>query len=216
MYFFLIAAIFSFILMIVRKKKYPEIQVWKMAVMMIWVSITGILALKILSFIEKGTIGGDSMFGAVFFMPVFMMPMTLLKISYKDVMNLYAPTQILGFAIVKIDCLLEGCCMGRYLPSLNVQFPSQIADMLVGIAVIAILLWIEHRKPWVSLYPWLMVIFGSARFVVDWFRYVPKPWKWGLPPTILWSLISILVGSIWLLLIMERKPVRKKKGKKNT
>ena len=99
--FYIIAGIIAFFLMVMRRKKYPEIQIWKMAVMMIWVTITGILALKLLYYIENGTFSGDAWFGAVLFMPVFMLPMVLLKIPYKKVMNIYAPTQTLEFAIGK-------------------------------------------------------------------------------------------------------------------
>ena len=187
--------------MVIRKKKYPEIQVWKMAVMMIWVTIAGTFSLKLLYFIENGKFGGDAWFGTVLFMPVLMTPMMLLKIPYRRLMNIYAPTQTLEFAIGKIDCYISDCCIGKYLPSLGFQFPSQIADIIVGIAVTIILLLIEHKKPQTSLYPLLMVIYGVARFTVDWFRYVPKPWKWILPPTIIWSLIAVAVGIIWLIVL---------------
>ena len=185
--------------MVLRKKKYPDIPIWKMAVMMVWVTISGILALKLLYFIENGEFGGDAWFGAVLFMPIFMFPMVLLKIPYKNVMNIYAPTQTLEFSIGKIDCYLSDCCFGKYLPSMSIQFPSQIADIILGIVVTIVLLSIEHKKPKVRLYPWLLIIYGAARFAVDWFRYVPKPWKWILPPTIVWSLLSIVFGIIWLI-----------------
>lgn len=203
--FYIIAGFIAFFLLVVRKKKYPEIPVWKMAVMMIWVTITGIIALKLLYFIENGEFAGDAWFGTVLFMPIFMIPMVILKIPYKRVMNLYAPTQTLEFAIGKIDCYLSDCCFGRYLPSLGIQFPSQVADMVIGIAVTAVLLWIEHRNPKAHLYPRLMVIYGAARFAADWFRYVAKPWKWILPPTIIWSLLSIFVGIIWLVVLRRKQ-----------
>lgn len=209
--FYIVSGMIAFFLMVFRKKRYPEVAVWKMAVMMTWVVITGVFSVKLLSFIETRSFGGDAAFGAVLFMPVFMMPMVLLKIPYKRVMNLYAPAQILQFSIVKIDCYMLGCCFGKYLPKLEIQFPSQIADIVTGLGVVAVLLWIERHKPKEHLYPWLMVIYGTVRFMLDWLRYVPKPWKWGLPPTIIWSLISVMIGTAWLLLNRERKPAPKKK-----
>ena len=214
--FYIIAGVIAFFLMLARKRKYPEIQVWKMAVMMVWVTITGILALKLLYFIQNGDFGGDAWFGTVLFMPVFMMPMVLLGIPYRRMMNLYAPTQTLDFAIGKIDCYLSNCCVGRYLPSLEVQFPSQIADIVVGLAVTAVLLVLEHKKPKVHLYPWLMVTYGIGRFVVDWFRYVPKPWKWILPPTIVWSLISVTIGVVWLIFLRMCKDKSKRNAVLNS
>lgn len=205
--FYIIAGFVAFFLLVARRKKYPEIPVWKMAVMMVWVTITGMISLKLLYFIQNGNFGGDAWFGTVLFMPVFMIPMVLLKIPYKRMMNFYAPTQTLEFAIGKIECYLSGCCFGRYIPTLEFQFPSQIADMVIGITVTAVLLWMEHRKPDIHLYPWLMVIYGAARFAADWFRYVAKPWQWFLPPTIIWSLCSIFVGAVWLI-VLKRKQNR--------
>ena len=203
--FYIIAGLVSFMLLIIQKKKYSEIPVWKMLVMTVWIPIAGVIAVKLLSFVEKGSFGGDSWFGAVLFMPVLMSPLLILKIPYKRLMNLYAPTQTLVFAVEKIDCYISGCCFGRYLPSLGIQFPSQIADMVIGVVATAVLLWIEHRKPNKHLYPLLMVIFGGARFVVDWFRYVEKPWKWILPPTIIWSLLSVVIGCIWLVVLRRKQ-----------
>lgn len=197
--FYVLAGIIAFLLMVIRKKKYPEIQVWKMAVVMVWVTVSGILALKLLYFIENGKFGGDAWFGAVLFMPIFLIPMVLLKIPYKELMNIYAPTQTLEFSIGKIDCFLSDCCFGKYLPSLRVQFPSQIADIILGIVVTIVLLWIEHKKPKERLYPWLLLIYGATRFSVDWFRYEPKPWKWILPPTIIWAMLAMIFGIIWLV-----------------
>lgn len=213
--FYIIAGVVAFLLMVSRKKRYPEIAVWKMAVMMLWINTSGVFAVKLLSFIETGSFNGDAAFGAVLFMPVFMIPMgLLLKIPYKRVMDIYAPAQILEFSVVKIDCYMLGCCMGKYLPELGFQFPSQIADIVAGIGVVAVLLWIERRNPKEHLYPWLMVIYGGTRFVLDWFRYVPKPWKWFLPTTIIWSMVAVLIGVAWLLVLKKRKPEPKKKGKK--
>lgn len=209
--FYIIAGIIAFFLMVLRRKKYPEIQIWKMAVMMVWVTMTGVLALKILFLIENGRWDGDAWFGAVLFMPVFMIPMVLLKIPYKKVMNIYAPTQTLEFSIGKIECYLSDCCFGKYLPALGIQFPSQIVDIFIGIVVTIVLLWLEHKKPKIQLYPWLLVIYSTLRFAADWFRYVPKPWKWILPPTIVWSLAGIIFGIVWLVIIKivsKRKVVR--------
>ena len=214
--FYIVAGIIAFFLMVFRKKKYPEIAVWKMAVMMVWVTLTGILSLKLLYFIENGRFDGDAWFGTVLFMPVFMLPMVVLKIPYKRFMNLYAPTQTLESAIGKIDCFLSGCCYGKYLPELEVQFPSQIVDIIIGLTVTAVLLWMEHRKPKEQLYPWLMVLFGGARFIADWFRYVPKPWKWFMPPTNVWSLLSVVIGVIWLVLSKTSKPAAVKSSKKKS
>ena len=203
---YIIAAFISVFLMCIRRKKYPGVAAWKMAVVIIWVAIMGVVSIKLLYFIENGRYGGDAMFGAVFFMPIFIAPLAvLLKIPYKEIMNLYTPSQTVEFAVVKIDCYIVDCCMGKYLPSLGIQFPSQIADMIIGIVVTTVLLWIEHRNPNKHLFPLYMVIFGGARFVVDWFRYVEKPWEWILPPTIIWSLLSVVIGCIWLVVLRRKQ-----------
>lgn len=199
-----------FLSMLIRKKQFPHVAVWKMAIVALLILITGVGGSMILAYIELGAFGGTSYYGAVFLVPLLMVPAMLMKISYKDILNLTAPTGCAMLFVMRFNCLRAGCCFGRYLPKLGFQFPSQIAEMVVGVAIMITLIWMHKKNRQVQLYPWYMILYGICRSVLQCFRYGGlEPWFLGLSQGHLWSLLSITVGIVWLLLGKTRKPAAK-------
>lgn len=200
-----------FVSMLLRKKQFPQIAVWKMAFVALLTLITGVSGSMILAYIETGRFGGTSFYGAVFLIPLLIWPAMLMKITYKDILNLCAPAECAMLIVMRFDCLDKGCCFGRYLPGLGFQFPSQIMEMLAGAVVMAILIWMHRKDRQTQLYPWYMVLYGVLRFLMNGFRYGgTDPWVLGLSPGHFWSLVSIAIGTIWLAAaskMRERKTV---------
>ncbi len=186
------------ILMIARRKLYPEIPIWKMIVLGFLLTVAGVAGTMLMFFIENGKFGGTSFFGAILFVPLLILPAMLMKIPYKKILDLCAPSEALMLAVMKLDCLANDCCVGRYLPRLGFQFPSQIVEMVASLAVMLVLLWLECRNRRTHLYAWYLLLYGASRFVLNWFRYGTKPWIWILPNSIVWSILSIVIGVIWL------------------
>lgn len=143
--------------------------------------------------------------------PVLIMPAMLMKITHKDILNLCAPAECAMLLIMRFDCLDKGCCFGKYLPNLGFQFPSQITEMIVALAVMIVLVRMHRKNSQIQLYPWYMIMYGVLRFCIQGLRYGgTNPWILGLSAGHFWSLVSITIGVIWLLLSKERKPVLKK------
>ena len=135
-----------------------------------------------------------------------MVPAMLMKMRYKDVLNLSAPAECAMLFVMRFDCLNKGCCFGKYLPKLGFQFPSQIAEMVVGITIMIVLIQMHKKDRQAQLYPWYMILYGICRSVLQCFRYGGlEPWILGLSQGHLWSLISIAIGTVWLLLSKARK-----------
>ena len=192
--------------MLLRKKDFPQVSIGKMALLTVWLTITGVLGAMILAYIEMGTFGGTSFYGAVFLVPILMFPAMLMKISYKDILNLCAPAECAMMVVMRFDCLDKGCCFGRYLPELEFQFPSQIAEMIVGVTIMFTLIRMHRKDQQVQLYPWYMILYGVCRFVLQGFRYGgTTPWMLGLSQGHFWSLISVSIGTLWLLMRKVRK-----------
>ena len=192
------------VLMLLRRKAFPTVALWKIPVLSILLTITGVLGTMIMFFIETGKFGGTSFFGAVLFVPVLMLPAMLLRIPFHTIMDLCAPAICIMLAIMKIDCLMSGCCIGKYLPSLGFQFPSQIVEMIVALIILCILLWLERKGTETNkLYPYFMILYGTTRFVLNWFRYGLVPFVWILPNGNFWSVIAVLVGVVWLILLSK-------------
>ena len=195
-----------FLSMLLRKKQFPHVAVWKMAIVALLILITGVGGSMILAFIELGEFGGTSFYGAVFLVPLLMVPAMLMKMRYKDVLNLSAPAECAMLFVMRFDCLNKGCCFGKYLPKLGFQFPSQIAEMVVGITIMIVLIQMHKKDRQIPLYPWYMILYGICRSILQCFRYGGlEPWILGLSQGHLWSLISIFIGTVWLLLSKARK-----------
>ena len=206
-----------FISMLLQKKQYPQVAIWKMFLLALGILVTGVFGAMVLAYIETGEFGGTSFYGAVFLVPVLILPAKLMKISYKDILNLCAPAECAMMIVMRFDCLDKGCCFGKYLPELGFQFPSQIAEMAVGAGIIAVLIVMhcKNRETW--LYPWYMVLYGICRAILQCFRYGgTEPWALGLSQGHLWSLVSVTVGIVWLVLSRQKKPVAKKRNKRKT
>ena len=195
-----------FISMLLRKKDFPQVSIGKMALLTVWLTITGVLGTMILAYIEMGTFGGTSFYGAVFLVPILIVPAMLMKISYKDILNLSAPAECAMLVVMRFNCLENGCCFGRYLPALEFQFPNQVAEMVVSITIMLTLIRMHKKDHQVLLYPWYMILYGACRFILQGFRYGgTTPWVLGLSQGHFWSLISITIGTTWLLLSKKCK-----------
>lgn len=194
--------------MVLRRKKFPGASIWKMLLLGFLLTITGVAGTMLMFFVESGRFGGTSFFGAVLLVPVLILPAMLMRLSYKDILNLCAPAECLMLAIMKIDCLTSGCCIGRYLPSLGFQFPSQIVEMFFGLLIMTVLLLVEVKRRDAHLYAWYLVLYGSTRFLLNGFRYGLKPFVWILPNGHFWALISVLIGLVWLLCVKIVKAKR--------
>lgn len=205
-----LGAVAMFVSMVLRKKQFPQVALWKMIVLTVWLTITGVLGTMILAYIESGKFGGTSFYGAVLMVPVLIMPAMLMKITHKDILNLCAPAECAMLLVMRFDCLDKGCCFGKYLPKLGFQFPSQIAEMIVALAVMIVLIRMHRKNPQIQLYPWYMIMYGVLRFCIQGLRYGgTNPWILGLSAGHFWSLVSITIGTIWLLLSRVRKTAAK-------
>ena len=191
------------VLMFLRRKLYPEVAIWKMIILGVLLTVAGVAGTMIMFFIENGYFAGTSFFGAILFVPLLILPAMLLRIPYKTILDLCAPSEAVMLAVMKLDCLSSGCCVGKYLPTLGFQFPSQIVEMIASLAVMFVLLWLERRNRQSHLYAWYLLLYGATRFVLNWFRYGTKPWIWILPNSIVWAIASMIIGVLWLMVAVK-------------
>lgn len=187
------------LLMLLRRKKYKDIPVWKGVLLEFLSIIAGVIGTQLMFFIENGYFGGSSLFGAVLFMPVFILPALFMRLSYKDILNLCAPAVGAMLTIMKFECWFKGCCFGKYLPSLRFQFPSQLVEAGFCVFLTVALLIIEARKRDAHLYAWLLIFYGATRLLLNGFRYGVSPFIWNLSIGQFWGLISVIVGIGWII-----------------
>ena len=172
--------------------------------------VTGLLSTKIMAFIESGSIKGQSFFGAVFFLPLLLLPVAkLIREDRRTVLDLSAPAVCAMLAVMKVSCYLSGCCAGKILYTYYKQndntlytcrFPSQLVELANAVFLLLILLLLlSNSKRAGALYPAFMVLYGVTRFILNLFRET-TPFLFGLPAGNFWSIISVVIGAVWLIL----------------
>lgn len=176
-----------------------QIKKWKTIPVAILLTIAGTLGTYIWYFMETRGGVGRSFYGAVFLVPLFFLPVAkLMRIPYGKLMDFCAPAECVMLSIMKIQCLIDGCCGGKVLfinaEGVPVCFPSQIVEMGNAILVFAVLMILAHRKQSRgTIYPWYLVSYGVSRLILNQFR-ATLPFFWGLSAGSLWSICAIILG----------------------
>lgn len=164
----------------------------------IWYSIETIEGFDYIAF------GGRSYYGAVFVVPlVFLLIAKLFKIPYGELMDFCAPAECAMLVIMKYQCLVDGCCGGRIIyeasDGAQIRFPSQIVEVCVAAVIFAVLMLLAFKKSnRRAIYPYYLIIYGSARFVLNFFRDGLYPFILGIPPGHFWSVCAVIAGVLVL------------------
>ena len=193
---------------ILIQSRWYRINLFKSFIITILLTICGTVGSYLMFFLENGYWGGLSFYGALFFVPIgFALVPLLLKIPYGELLDMCAPVGGVMLAIMKLQCFLSGCCGGRGLfvnsDGVVVRFPSQIVELITALIIFVILLIMSYRKTHKNcIYPIYMIMYGSARFVLNLFREVSA--QSIFPIGNVWSLIAIAIGIIWLIVYNKK------------
>ena len=179
---------------------------WKRAVIIVIGAIGTIAGMLVLNWIENGTWGGISYFGAHFMAPLTVALACLVfgarRTEILDMIDLVSLILSFSIVLIKINCMIHGCCRGRVLwtdeRGFNVLFPSQIAECLNALLITAFLIYcIRKGKHRGMLMPLFYAVYGVTRFYLHLLRDT-RPFALGLPAGNLWSLLSIFVSIVWM------------------
>lgn len=155
---------------------------------------------------------GMSIYGAVIFVPLIVIPICLLfKQPWKQILDLLAPSGITLVGCAKLGCLFLGCCPGiecsfgiYYQNYKRTMFPSPIFEFLTILVIVIIgFLYVYKYKNRVvgALYPILCMLYGSTRFLWEFMRYYdPAEAKHMILGLSFWQFVSILIvaaGAVW-------------------
>lgn len=200
----------AFVVFFCKPKTMPW---WKAALLPLITTAAGVTGTLLLFYIENGSFGGYSFFGAVIFIPFLFAPVSLLlKIPYSQLMDLAAPSESIMLAVMKINCFIAGCCGGRVISytigGIPVFFPSQIVESVHALLMTAVLIMlIKKPRNDGKIHPYYLLIYGVSRFILSFFRYDREPFVWLLPAGNFWSLCAVAAGVLWLAVL---KHVQKK------
>lgn len=198
---FLAIAIGTMVMLIpmLIQSKWYNIKLWKSIPLALMLTLVGTLSTYIWNFVESGNFYGISFFGAVFIVPiVFIAVSKILNIRYGILMDLCAPAECAMLVIMKSLCFVNGCCygIGLYTSKLGglVRFPSQIVELLNALILVVVLLYLSKQiKNRGLIYPWYMILYGSSRFVLNFFRDTSPVFLF-LGFGSVWALVSLIIG----------------------
>lgn len=137
----------------------------------------GVLCVKFFAVVESGfdfsRFAGQSLFGAVFFLPLFyFLGARLFKRAPEDVFDCFTVPFIFTLFCARICCIITGCCLGREIGGFRV--PTREAELLFYAVLLAFLAprVIKGRSRG-SIFPIFMIAYGAFRFVCEFFREAP-------------------------------------------
>ena len=202
-----------FALMYIRRKMYgiKKLLVIPLAVL---VSLMGLLGTRIMFYIENGAWYGRSFFGAVLFFPILLLPLAwIFRISLINLLSYATVPGMALLAVYKYNCYRMRCCSGKVLwfspEGVPVHFPSQIVELCVATIIVALLLVLERKENYRRrIYPICLVIYGAARFILNYFRWEQPKYIWGLTPGAFWALVSVFIGITWLIISQQYKNIK--------
>lgn len=155
------------------------------------------------------------------------------KRALRDVLDVIAPSALLGQAIGRIGCLLNGCCYGvvcsaTYPLAVHIDntttlhVPAQLYDTLMTTTAFFILLWIEKKR---QMHPgqttaMFLILYGLTRFIYEFWRAgtveqvnsgVASSTYWGnLPVTQAQAVaLAMIAAGVIFFLVFQRRPVVK-------
>ena len=188
------------------------VSVAKCLVFTVTLTITGVLGAKFMFYLETGRgFGGESFFGAVLFTPILMLLVAAAtRTAAPVVLDLCGPAECVMLALLKVRCNIAGCCGGRLLwvtEQGQVHFPSQIVETFVALLLMVVLLvMMKKGRQRGKIYGVYLILYGTTRFLLNTLRDTTAIVGW-LAIGHIWSIVSVLVGVLWLLHSGEKKKV---------
>lgn len=180
-------------------------------------TVLGVLSVKVFALFESGDFSNMSLFGGVFFMPLFYWGVAkLAKQKAADVFDVFTICLVFTLMCARLNCIISGCCLGAHIPIeglTHLRFPTREMELLFYVILLS-RLWrkVLSGSARGMIYPIYMISYGIFRFVTETLRFSDRT-NSILHVSHLWALLSLGIGiSIYGEL---RKKEKKTGGRRN-
>ena len=150
------------------------------------------------------------------------------KYGIVAILDLAGPGYVLGYAIGRVGCFLNGCCYGgvcsptlpwgvHFADSVGLHHPAQLYDTLMNLGALVVLLLAEKRKLLPGrLAALTLILHGTARFIYEFWRAgtvdevahgLASSTYWGKLPITeghAMALVLIVIGIVWYVIAGRR------------
>ena len=124
---------------------------------------------------------GANYFGFILFIPLILMLFYyLIAINPLKQMDLFAPAEALALVFIKLGCFCTGCCTGfdcdwglknyGYTGGPRRQFPVQLVEAGLALAIFIFLLWYRKRAKDGTVFPMFVILYSATRFFSEFTR----------------------------------------------
>jgi prolipoprotein diacylglyceryltransferase len=147
--------------------------------------------------------GGAAMYGALFVMLPFTVPVTRwLEIPFGAFWDIAVVGMLAGMVPTRFGCLFNGCCAGRPVAAWRgTRFPNQLVEAAVGGVLLALLILFQKDLPFPGAACLLGVSgYAAARFGLEWLREQRAPSWGGLRPFQWISLVLLVPCAVGLII----------------
>lgn len=161
-------------------------------------TVLGVLSVKVFALLETGDFSNMSLFGGVFFMPLFYWGVAkLAKQKTADVFDVFTICLVFTLMCARLNCIISGCCLGAHIPIeglTHLRFPTRELELLFYVLLLS-RLWrkVLSGSARGMIYPIYMISYGIFRFVTETLRFSDRTDSI-LHVSHLWALLSLGIG----------------------
>ncbi len=161
-------------------------------------TVLGVLSVKVFALFETGNFSNMSLFGGVFFMPLFYWGVAkLAKQKAADVFDVFTICLVFTLMCARLNCMISGCCLGAHIPIeglTHLRFPTRELELLFYVLLLS-QLWrkVLSGSARGMIYPIYMISYGIFRFVTETLRFSDRTDSI-LHISHLWALLSLGIG----------------------
>ena len=161
-------------------------------------TVLGVLSVKVFALFETGNFSNMSLFGGVFFMPLFYWGVAkLAKQKAADVFDVFTICLVFTLMCARLNCIVSGCCLGAHIPIeglTHLRFPTRELELLFYVILLS-RLWrkVVTGSARGMIYPIYMISYGIFRFVTETLRFSDRTDSI-LHVSHLWALLSLGIG----------------------
>ena len=161
-------------------------------------TVLGVLSVKVFALFETGNFSNMSLFGGVFFMPLFYWGVAkLAKQKAADVFDVFTICLVFTLMCARLNCIISGCCLGAHIPIeglTHLRFPTRELELLFYVILLS-RLWrkVLSGSARGMIYPIYMISYGIFRFVTETLRVSSRADSI-LHISHLWALLSLGIG----------------------
>ena len=197
--------------------KKMDIPLKKIAITVFTVYPTVVLWMFTMFWMESGfrTWGGNNIVRIFVYVPLVGLPVAkLLKVDKLKMLSLLSFGPLLVHGVSHFGCIFAGCCYGYphvwgiYNPLYkDIRFPIQPIEALTAVAIVVFLFLRAKRRNYVPdgfEYPLMLVLFGSTRFIFEFFRDNTKMIL-GCSNLAFHALFMFVVGVIWIAIAKKKQ-----------